>query len=102
MSYGRLSKRPEHLQAGDPNDLGDAWVWRAMALPSRLHVVYHLSHQRSEKAAITFLAQLKTRAVFNFVRPHLSYPLPSAHAMGSRRGRTSHPLGRQSTELGNP
>lgn len=54
-------KKQEHLQAGDPNDLGDAWVWRAIALPSRLRVVHHLSHQRSEKEAIAFLAKFKAR-----------------------------------------
>ena len=47
-------KKQEHLQVGDSHDLGDAWVWRAIALPSRLRVVHHLSHQRSEPEAITF------------------------------------------------
>jgi hypothetical protein len=54
-------KKQEHLQPGDPNDLGDAWVWRAIALPSRLRVVHHLSHQRSESEAIAFLAKFKAR-----------------------------------------
>jgi hypothetical protein len=54
-------KTQEHLQAGDLNDLGDAWVWRASALPSRLRVVPHLSHHRREKEAGTFLAKLKAR-----------------------------------------
>lgn len=54
-------KKQEHLQPGDPNDLGDAWVWRAIALPSRLRVVHHLSHQRSEPEAIAFLAKFKAR-----------------------------------------
>jgi hypothetical protein len=54
-------KKQEHLQAGDPNDLGDAWVWRAIALPSRLRVVHHLSHQRREKEAIAFLAKFTAR-----------------------------------------
>lgn len=54
-------KKPEHLQASDPNNLGDAWVWRAIALPSRLRVAHHLSHQRSEKEAIAFLAKFKAR-----------------------------------------
>jgi hypothetical protein len=56
-----IKKKQEHLQAGDPNDLGDAWVWRVIALPSRLRVVYHLSHQRSEKEASVFLAKFKAR-----------------------------------------
>ena len=47
-------KKPEHLQAGDPHALGDAWVWRAIALPSRVRGVPHLSHQRREKAASAF------------------------------------------------
>jgi hypothetical protein len=54
-------KKQEHLQAGDPNDLGDAWVWRAIALPSRLRVVHHLSHQRRGKEASIFLAKFKAR-----------------------------------------
>src|SRR6266700_3364984 len=54
-------KKQEHLQPGDPNDIGDAWVWRAIALPSRLRVVPHLSHQRREKEAIAFLAKFKAR-----------------------------------------
>src|SRR5215471_448363 len=54
-------KKPEHLQAGDPHALGEAWVWRAMALPSRWRVGPHLSHQRREKEAIAFLAKLKAR-----------------------------------------
>jgi len=54
-------KKQEHLQPGDPNDIGDAWVWRAIALPSRLRVVPHLSHQRREKEALAFLAKFKAR-----------------------------------------
>jgi hypothetical protein len=38
-------KNQEHLPAGDPNDLGDACVWRAIALPSRVRVVHHPSHR---------------------------------------------------------
>ncbi len=37
------------------------WVWRAIALPSRLRVVSHLSHKRSEAEAIAFLADFKAR-----------------------------------------
>src|SRR4051794_21744964 len=37
------------------------WVWRALALPSRLRVVSHLSHERSEPEARTFLAKFKAR-----------------------------------------
>jgi hypothetical protein len=37
------------------------WVWRAIALPSRLRVVSHLSHERSEAEAIAFLADFKAR-----------------------------------------
>jgi hypothetical protein len=37
------------------------WVWRALALPSRLRVASHLSHDRSEPEARAFLAQFKAR-----------------------------------------
>jgi len=37
------------------------WVWRAVALPSRLRVVNHLSHERSEAEATAFLADFKAR-----------------------------------------
>ncbi len=52
-------KKQEHLAPEDPNDVGDTWVWRASALPSRLRVVNHLSHQRNEKEASAFLAKFK-------------------------------------------
>ena len=37
------------------------WVWRALALPSRLRVASHLSHGRSEPEARAFLAKFKAR-----------------------------------------
>jgi hypothetical protein len=37
------------------------WVWRALALPSRLRVVNHLSHDRSEPEARAFPAKFKAR-----------------------------------------
>ena len=37
------------------------WVWRAMALPSRLRVLSHLSHERSAAEATMFLAKFKAR-----------------------------------------
>lgn len=37
------------------------WVWRAVALPSRLRVMSHLSHERSEPEATRFLAKFKAR-----------------------------------------
>jgi len=37
------------------------WIWRAIALPSRLRVVSHLSHERSEPQATAFLARFKAR-----------------------------------------
>ena len=37
------------------------WIWRALALPSRLRVVSHLSHERSEAEATAFLAKFKAR-----------------------------------------
>ena len=54
-------KKQEHLQPGDPSNIGDAWIWRAIALPSHLRVVNHLSHDRSEKEATAFLAAFKAR-----------------------------------------
>ena len=36
-------------------------MWRALALPSHLRVVTHLSHERSEEEATTFLAAFKAR-----------------------------------------
>src|SRR5438034_2791627 len=54
-------KKQAHLQPGDPADWGDAWIWRALALPSHLRVVTHLSHERSEEEATAFLAAFKAR-----------------------------------------
>ena len=61
MNSGALSKKQAHLQPGDPADWGDAWMWRALALPSHLRVVTHLSHERSEEEATAFLAAFKAR-----------------------------------------
>jgi hypothetical protein len=36
-------------------------MWRALALPSHLRVVTHLSHERSEEEATAFLAAFKAR-----------------------------------------
>lgn len=52
-------KKQEPLQPHDPSAIGDAWIWRAIALPSHLRVVNHLSHDRSEKEASAFLAAVK-------------------------------------------
>ena len=54
-------KKQEHLQPDDPTDIGDAWIWRAIALPSHLRVVNHLSHNRSKREATAFLAAFKAR-----------------------------------------
>jgi len=54
-------KKQAHLLLTDPADMGDMWIWRAIALPSRLRVVSHLSHERSETEAIAFLADFKAR-----------------------------------------
>jgi hypothetical protein len=54
-------KKQEHLQPDDPDNVGDAWVWRALALPSHLRVVTHLSHDRSEGQATAFLAEFKAK-----------------------------------------
>lgn len=61
MNSGPLSKKQEHLLPHDPAEYGDMWVWRAIALPSRLRVVTHLSHERSEAEARAFLAKFKAR-----------------------------------------
>jgi hypothetical protein len=76
-------KKQAHLQLSDPTDSGDAWIWRAMALPSPLHVVNHLSHDRSEKEATAFLAAFKVRTDG---RPPLfrGFPLPGRPARALR------------------
>jgi len=61
MSCGPLSKKQAHRRADDPAEVGDTWIWRAMALPSRLRVVSYLSHERSEADATAFLAEFKAR-----------------------------------------
>ena len=61
MNSGALSKKQEHLQLKDPANGGDAWIWRAIALPTHLRVVTHLSHERSEEEAKAFLAAFKSR-----------------------------------------
>jgi len=61
MNCGPLSKKQEHRLPHDPADVGDMWVWRAIALPSRLRVVSHLSHERSEQEATAFLAKFKAK-----------------------------------------
>jgi IS1 family transposase len=43
--------------------MGDTWIWRALALPSRLRVVSYLSHERSEREATAFIAQFKARTM---------------------------------------
>ncbi len=54
-------KKQEHLLPSDPPNVGDAWIWKAIALPSHLRVVNHLSHERSEVAATAFPARFKGR-----------------------------------------
>jgi hypothetical protein len=54
-------KKQTHHQPNDPAEMGDAWIWRAIALPSRLRVVSYISHERSEADAIAFLRQFKAR-----------------------------------------
>jgi len=55
-----VKKKQAHCQPDDPLDVGDMWIWRAIALPSRLRVVSYISHERCEADATEFLAQ------FNF------------------------------------
>jgi transposase-like protein len=96
-------KKQAHLQLSDPTDSGDAWIWRAMALPSPLHVVNHLSHDRSEKEATAFLAAFKVRtdgrpplfssdklpAYIEALIAHYSMPAPPPrrHGLGRPRKR---------------
>jgi DDE domain len=54
-------KKQAHLLPTDPDGVGDAWIWRAIALPSHLRVANHLSHERSEEEATAFLARFKGR-----------------------------------------
>jgi IS1 family transposase len=61
MNCGPLLKKQEHLQPHDPDEYGDMWIWRAIDVPSRLRVVTHLSHERSESEARTFLGKFKAR-----------------------------------------
>lgn len=56
-----VKKKQEHLQPDDPPNVGDMWIWKAIALPTRLRVVSHLSHARSEEEAMAFLAKCKAR-----------------------------------------
>lgn len=56
-----VKKKQEHRQPDDPADVGDTWIWRALALPSRLRVVSYISHERGEADATAFLAQFKAR-----------------------------------------
>jgi len=54
-------KKQAHRQPNDPAEVGDTWIWRAIALPSRLRVISALSHERSEAEATQFLAHFKAR-----------------------------------------
>jgi len=54
-----VKKKQEHRQSDDPPEAGDTWIWRAIALPSRLRVISYISHERSEADATAFLAQFK-------------------------------------------
>ena len=54
-------KKQAHRQPDDPSTIGDTWIWKAIALPSHLRVVHHLSHERSAQEATTFLAAFKAR-----------------------------------------
>jgi transposase-like protein len=56
-----IRKKQAHRQPDDPPEVGDTWIWRAIALPSRLRVVSYVSHERSEAEATAFLAQFKAR-----------------------------------------
>jgi IS1 family transposase len=61
MNCGRLLKKQDHLEPDDAADLGDAWIWKAVAPVSRLRVVSHIGHERSEEEATAFIAAFKDR-----------------------------------------
>lgn len=54
-------KKQDHLEPGDAAELGDTWVWKAVDPVSRLRVMSHISHERSEAEATTFIAAFKKR-----------------------------------------
>ena len=54
-------KKQDHLEPGDAAELGDTWVWKAVDPVSRLRVVSHISHERSEAEAKIFIAAFKKR-----------------------------------------
>jgi hypothetical protein len=94
-------KKQEHLQPHDPNDIGDAWIWRAIALPSHLRVGNHLSHDRRAKEATACLVALKVRtdgrpplftrdklpAYIEALMAHYSMPAPPPRRRGPGRPR---------------
>ena len=94
MNSGPSLKKQEHLQPDDSSTLGDTWIWKAIALPSHLRVVNHLSHERSEPEAPTFLAAFKARTDG---RPPLltSDKLPASIAARIANDRTPEPPARR-------
>jgi hypothetical protein len=61
-------KKQKNLSAdedtgGNDGDLiGDAWIWQAVDVPSRLRIASHLSHARGEDDATAFIGQGKARS----------------------------------------
>lgn len=53
--------REHDRHPNDPTDLGDMWIWRAIAVPSRLRVVSHLGHERREDEATAISAKFKAK-----------------------------------------
>lgn len=61
MNAGASSKKQAPCEPADPDDGGNAWVWRALALRRRLRVVAQLSPERTEEEATAFLKAFKAR-----------------------------------------
>ena len=51
----------EEATGNDGDLIGDAWVWKALDVPSRRRVAGHISHERSEEEATEFIGKVKAR-----------------------------------------
>src|SRR5882672_9341744 len=77
-------KTPDPLHVGDPNDLGDAWVWRAIAWPSRWRGVQPrslpsspmtapLHHHLSPEGLVARVSHHVGDSIQSGVRPRLTH-----------------------------
>jgi hypothetical protein len=60
----KKQKNLSPVEEADGNDgdlIGDAWIWKAIDVPSRLRVASHISHERSEEEATEFIGKVKAR-----------------------------------------